>query len=76
MNCLGHLYIVITSMSSYNHSHQEYIVNGEDYMRMQFYVSGSKQQATAHLDLKKVLTHYPYIVITCNYNYVEFQWEI
>ncbi|XP_065914287.1 mitochondrial import inner membrane translocase subunit Tim21-like [Dysidea avara] len=34
-------------------SHQEYIVEGEEYMRMQFYVSGSKQQATAHLDVKK-----------------------
>lgn len=44
-------------------SHQEYIVDGEEYMRIQFYVSGSKQNATAHLDLKKVIQHYP-IVIT------------
>ena len=36
-------------------STQEYIVNGEEYMRMIFYVSGSKRKGTAHMDLKKVV---------------------
>ena len=35
-------------------SHQEYVVDGVDYMRVQFYVDGSKRKGTVHLDLKKV----------------------
>lgn len=38
-------------------SSQEYIVNGEEYMRMIFYVSGSKRKGTAHMDLKKVVNN-------------------
>jgi len=34
--------------------HQEYIVEGTTYMRMKFYVDGSKRKGTVHLDLKKV----------------------
>ena len=37
------------------YSSQEYIVNGEEHMRIIFYVSGSKRKGTAHMDLKKVL---------------------
>ena len=66
-------------MLTCNCSHQEYIVDGKEYMRMQFYVSGSKQKATAHLDLKKVSTILS--IMYCNYiviliNYAEFQWQI
>lgn len=34
--------------------HQEYIVDGMQYMRMKFYVDGSKRKGTVHLDMKKV----------------------
>lgn len=34
--------------------HQEYIVDGESYMRVKFYVDGSRRKGEAHLDLKKV----------------------
>ncbi|XP_064394876.1 mitochondrial import inner membrane translocase subunit Tim21-like isoform X3 [Halichondria panicea] len=34
-------------------AHQEYIVEGESYMRVKFYVDGSKRKGEAHLDLKK-----------------------
>jgi len=59
----------------YLHSHQEYIVEGEEYMRMQFYVSGSKQQATAHLDVKKVFLMFP-ILICMLYNATECQRQV
>ena len=35
-------------------SHQEYIVDNETYMRVKFYVDGSKRKGTVHVDLKKV----------------------
>ena len=38
-----------------NNRHQEYIVEGVSYMRMQFYVDGSKRKGTVHLDMKKVV---------------------
>ena len=34
--------------------HQEYIVDNETYMRVKFYVDGSKRKGTVHVDLKKV----------------------
>lgn len=34
-------------------AHQEYIVDGESYMRVKFYVDGSRRKGEAHLDLKK-----------------------
>ena len=37
--------------------HLEYIVEGTMYMRMKFYVDGSKRKGVVHLDLKKVTKH-------------------
>jgi import inner membrane translocase subunit TIM21 len=34
-------------------SSQEYVVNGEEHMRIVFYVAGSRRKGTAHMDLKK-----------------------
>ena len=34
--------------------HQEYIVDDVAYMRVKFYVDGSKRKGTVHVDLKKV----------------------
>lgn len=34
--------------------HQEYIVDDVTYMRVKFYVDGSKRKGTVHVDLKKV----------------------
>lgn len=34
-------------------SHQEYIVDGSNYMRVKFYISGSKRKATVHVDTKE-----------------------
>lgn len=34
-------------------NHLEYVVDGRTYMRMQFYVSGSRRKGKAHIDLKK-----------------------
>ena len=34
--------------------HQEYIVDGVTYMRLKFYVDGSKMKGTATIDLRKV----------------------
>lgn len=34
-------------------SYQEYIVNGENYMRVKFYISGPKQKGTVHADVKQ-----------------------
>ena len=31
-------------------------MNGEDYMRVKFYVSGPRGKATVHVDVKKVST--------------------
>ena len=39
-------------------SHLEYVVDERTYMRMQFYVSGSRRKGKAHIDLKKVT--YPF----------------
>ena len=36
--------------------HQEYEVEGVTYMRMKFYVKGSRRTGTVHLDMKKVPT--------------------
>ena len=47
----------ITRSSTTPLSSQEYIVNGEEHMRVIFYVSGSKRKGTAHMDLKKVLNN-------------------
>ena len=35
-------------------SHQEYIVDGMNYMRVKFFVDGSKRKGTVLMDLKKV----------------------
>jgi hypothetical protein len=35
-------------------SYQEYIVDGENYMRVKFYVSGQKRKGTVHVDVKQV----------------------
>lgn len=34
-------------------SYQEYLVDGENYMRVKFYVSGPKRKGTVHVDVKK-----------------------
>ncbi|EDO35905.1 predicted protein [Nematostella vectensis] len=34
-------------------SFQEYVVDGEDYMRIKFYAKGSKRKGTVHVDVKK-----------------------
>ena len=36
------------------YSFQEYIVDGVNHMRVQFYVSGSKRKATVHAEAKEV----------------------
>ncbi len=38
--------------------HQEYVVDGETYMRLHFHVNGSKRKGTATIDLKKVRRSY------------------
>lgn len=45
--------------------HLEYIVEGTMYMRMKFYVDGSKRKGVVHLDLKKVTKH-PVLAINKN----------
>ena len=42
-------------MSSFNSSSQEYIVAGENYMRVKFYVSGAHRKGTVHVDVKQVI---------------------
>lgn len=34
-------------------SYQEYLVDGENYMRVKFYLSGSKRKGTVHVDVKQ-----------------------
>lgn len=34
-------------------SYQEYIVNGENYMRVKFYVAGNQRKGTVHVDVKQ-----------------------
>ena len=41
-------------LSTEHCSHQEYIVDDVTYMRVKFYVDGSKRKGTVHVDLKKV----------------------
>ena len=36
------------------YSYQEYLVEGENYMRVKFYVKGSKRKGTVHADVKQV----------------------
>ena len=36
------------------YSYQEYLVDGENYMRVKFYVSGPKRKGTVHVDVKEV----------------------
>ena len=36
-------------------SFQEYIVAGENYMRVKFYVAGVHRKGTVHVDVKQVL---------------------
>ena len=38
----------------YSYSYQEYLVDGENYMRVKFYVSGPKRKGTVHVDVKEV----------------------
>ena len=45
--------IIITN-HIFSFSNQEYIVGGVSYMRVKFYVDGSKRKGIAYLDLKKV----------------------
>jgi len=43
-------------MSVISHcSYQEYLVDGENYMRVKFYLKGSKRKGTVHVDVKQVL---------------------
>ena len=35
-------------------SYQEYLVDGENYMRVKFYLKGSKRKGTVHVDVKQV----------------------
>ncbi|XP_065064374.1 mitochondrial import inner membrane translocase subunit Tim21-like [Rhopilema esculentum] len=35
-------------------SHQEYIVDGVNYMRVKFYIAGSKRKGTVHVDTKEI----------------------
>ena len=44
-------------------SYQEYKVGDVNYMRVQFYVSGSKGKATVHVEAKKVITCFSYFDI-------------
>lgn len=37
-----------------HYSYQEYLVDGENYMRVKFYLSGSKRKGTVHVDVKQV----------------------
>ena len=39
---------------SLQYRHQEYIVDDVTYMRVKFYIDGSKRKGTVHVDLKKV----------------------
>jgi len=34
-------------------SYQEYLVDGENYMRVKFYLKGSKRKGTVHVDVKQ-----------------------
>lgn len=36
-------------------SHQEYVVEGANYMRVKFYISGNKRKGTVHVDAKEVM---------------------
>lgn len=36
-----------------NVSYQEYLVDGENYMRVKFYLKGSKRKGTVHVDVKQ-----------------------
>ena len=37
-----------------HYSYQEYVVDGENYMRVKFYLKGSKRKGTVHVDVKQV----------------------
>lgn len=36
------------------YSYQEYVVGGENYMRVKFYLKGSRRKGTVHVDVKQV----------------------
>ena len=37
-----------------HYSYQEYVVGGENYMRVKFYLKGSRRKGTVHVDVKQV----------------------
>lgn len=49
-----------------NVSYQEYLVDGENYMRVKFYLKGSKRKGTVHVDVKQAARgnfDYRYILV-------------
>lgn len=50
-------------------------MDGVSYMRVKFYVDGSKRKGVAYLDLKKVNSSMPVVVMNCSqshHNYILF----
>ena len=52
------IYLLLLNTVIFSLSYLEYEVEGVTYMRMKFYVSGSKRKGEAVLDLKKVRRPY------------------
>ena len=44
-------------MSIFHYSYQEYLVDGENYMRVKFYLKGSKRKGKVHVDVKQVISN-------------------
>ena len=47
-------------VSLFTQSYQEYLVDGENYMRVKFYIKGSNRKGTVHVDVKQVILVFVY----------------
>ena len=47
-------------VSLFAQSYQEYLVDGENYMRVKFYIKGSNRKGTVHVDVKQVILVFIY----------------
>ena len=47
-------------VSLFTQSYQEYLVDGENYMRVKFYIKGSNRKGTVHVDVKQVILVFIY----------------